>query len=151
MSFFFSPPQHAGIRFRGFESHGGTFQRFFDFHGGKIFGVKKSYGCKKKNSAAFEKFWPFFYAKSRFQWEFFFFDLSGSAIFDISEFHGCKIWSIFKSGGCKKLKSHGCKIQRFFLALMLRRAGKQTHALAEFGGRKGHETPKNTKIATDGT
>ena len=49
----------------------------------------------------------------------FFFDLSGSAIFDISEFHGCKIWSIFKSGGCKLEKSEipRCKIQRFFFGV----------------------------------
>ena len=108
---------------RFFESHGGKFQRFFDFHWGKILGLKKSYGYKKKirPPKAAEKFWPFFCAKSRFQWEkCFFFDLSGSAIFDISEFHVCKIWSIFKSGGCKfqrNLKSHGCKIQRFILGV----------------------------------
>ena len=37
----------------------------FDFHGGKILGVKKSYGCKKKirPPKAAEKFWPFFWCK----------------------------------------------------------------------------------------
>ena len=91
------------------------FQRFFESHGGKILGFKKSYGCKKKFRPKI--FGLFFGAKSRFSGKYFFFDLSGSEFFDISEFHGCKIWSIFKSGGCKfqrNLKSHGCKIQRFF-------------------------------------
>ena len=59
---------------RFFESHGGKFQRFFDFHGGEILGLKTSYGCKKKNRPpkAAEIFWPFFGAKSSFQWDFFF-------------------------------------------------------------------------------
>ena len=55
---------------RFFESHGGKFQRFFDFHWGNILGLKKSYVYKKKirPPKAAEKFWPFFCAKSRFQW-----------------------------------------------------------------------------------
>ena len=79
------------------------------------------------------KFWPFFLVQNQdFSGKIVFFYLSGSGIFDISEFHGCKIWSIFKSGGYKfqrNLKSHGCKIQIFFLGFMLRRAEKKTHAL----------------------
>ena len=117
-----------GVCFRGFSNLGGKFQRFFDFHEGKILGLKKSYGCKKKNLAFFwcKNFWPFFLVQNQdFSGENIFFDLSGSEILDISEFHGCKFWSLFKSGRRKfqrKLKSHGRTIWGlFFLGTLLRR------------------------------
>ena len=45
-SFFLS---HAGVRFRGFSNPEGKILGVFDFHGGEILGLKKSYGCKEKN------------------------------------------------------------------------------------------------------
>ena len=108
---FFFPPQHAGVRFRGFSNPtGGKILGVFDFHGGEILGLKKSYGCKKKNR--WPKFLVFFWCIIKISGENYFFDLSGSEIFDI-----------YKSGGYKfqrKLKSHVRKIWRlFFLELCL--------------------------------
>ena len=60
----------------------------FDFNGGKILGLKKSYGCKKKIGA--ENFGLFLVHNQDFSGENYFFDLSGSEIFDV-----------YKSGGCR--------------------------------------------------
>ena len=90
--FFPSPPLDTDIRFWGFQEVAGV----------RIGGFTNPTDVRKtpRPPKAAEKIWPFFLFKIKISVGIFF-DLSGSEIFDISEFHGCKIWSIFKSGGCK--------------------------------------------------